>query len=470
MGGFSYFVILAGMRTGSNFLESNLNAFPDLTCHGEAYNPHFIGYPKRDTLLGLTAAQRDADPLRLLAAMRAESGVVPGFRFFHDHDPRILAHVLGDPACAKIVLTRNTLESYVSWKIAQETGQWKLTNVKHHREAQVRFDAAEFQRFQSENAAFHAMIRNALQETGQGAFWVDYSDLQSLEVINGLGAYLGAAAPLPELQKNLKRQNPGSLRDKVKNADEMEAALARFDIYGLGVAPQIEPARNAGVPNYLAAEEPPLLFQPIPAGPTARVRGWMEALAGAEGLTTGMTQKDLRQWLRRNKAHRGFTVVSHPLTRAHRVFCERILPTGEGAFLEIRGYLGRAFEAPMPEEGVALSPEDHRACFAAFLKFVKANLAGQTPMRMDPAFATQAAVIHGFSQVIAPDLIIREATLELGLAYLAAEQGIDAPRLAEEAAKGPDLAEIYDADLEKLCKDVYGRDYLAYGFKPWDKR
>lgn len=459
------------MRTGSNFLESNLNAFPDLVCHGEAFNPHFIGYPNRDTLLGLTAADRDADPFRLLAAMQAEPGVVPGFRFFHDHDPRMLAHVLGDPACAKIVLTRNPLESYVSWKIARETGQWKLTNVKHHRVAQVRFDAGEFQQFQSDNAEFHAVIRNALQETGQGAFWVDYGDLQSLDVINGLGAYLGAAEPLPELQKGLKRQNPGSLRDKVKNPAEMEEALARFDIYGLGVAPRIEPARNAAVPSYLAADAPPLLFQPIPAGPTERVRQWLAAINGGD-LTSGMTQKDLRQWLRRHKSHRAFTVVSHPMERAHRLFRERILPTGDGAFMEIRGYLARAFAAPLPAEGeiAAMDAETHRACFMAFLKFVKANLAEQTPMRTDPGFSTQSAVIQGFSQVVAPDLIIREPTLELGLAYLAAEQGVDAPKLAEPVRGTPDLAEIHDDELESLCKDVYGRDYLAFGFKPWGRR
>ncbi|MDX1782140.1 MAG: nodulation protein NodH, partial [Thalassovita sp.] len=42
---FDYFVVFAEMRTGSNFLETNLNAFPGLTCYGEAFNPHFIGYP-----------------------------------------------------------------------------------------------------------------------------------------------------------------------------------------------------------------------------------------------------------------------------------------------------------------------------------------------------------------------------------------------------------------------------------------
>ena len=40
---FEYFVVLAEMRTGSNLLESNLNAIDGIECHGELFNPFFIG-------------------------------------------------------------------------------------------------------------------------------------------------------------------------------------------------------------------------------------------------------------------------------------------------------------------------------------------------------------------------------------------------------------------------------------------
>ena len=143
---FDYFIVFAEMRTGSNFLETNLNAFAGLSCHGEAFNPHFIGYPNRDEILGVTLEQRSADPLRLLQAIRDEPGVLSGFRFFHDHDPRVLDACLNDPRCAKIVLTRNPLDSYVSWKIAQATGQWKLTDVRRRKDSKVRFDGVEFKR------------------------------------------------------------------------------------------------------------------------------------------------------------------------------------------------------------------------------------------------------------------------------------------------------------------------------------
>ena len=42
---------------------------------------------------------------------------IGGFRFFHDHDPAVLDAVLLDPKIAKIHLTRNPLDAYVSLKV-----------------------------------------------------------------------------------------------------------------------------------------------------------------------------------------------------------------------------------------------------------------------------------------------------------------------------------------------------------------
>ena len=68
---FEYFVVLAEMRTGSNLLESNLNAIEGVECHGELFNPVFINTSGTDTYHGVTLAQRDADPWALLNAVRA---------------------------------------------------------------------------------------------------------------------------------------------------------------------------------------------------------------------------------------------------------------------------------------------------------------------------------------------------------------------------------------------------------------
>ena len=74
---FQYFVLLAAMRTGSNFLEESLNAVPGIACMGEAFNPVFIAYPNQSALLGMTMAERDARPLELLKRIRSVPGL-PG--------------------------------------------------------------------------------------------------------------------------------------------------------------------------------------------------------------------------------------------------------------------------------------------------------------------------------------------------------------------------------------------------------
>lgn len=247
---FDCFVVFAEMRTGSNFLEANLNAFDGITCHGEAFNPHFIGYPTSEDILGVTQEERDRDPRRLLEQIRrATPSGIGGFRFFHDHDPRVREPILEDPRIAKIILTRNTVDSYVSWKIAQATGQWKLTNVKKRKDAKAVFDAREFEEHMGNLQAFQVQLMNSLQTTAQNAFYVAYEDLQNLDVMNGLARWLGARTQLDSLNSALKRQNPEPLSDKVENFPDMERALARMDRFNLTRTPNFEPRRGPVVPS-----------------------------------------------------------------------------------------------------------------------------------------------------------------------------------------------------------------------------
>jgi hypothetical protein len=115
---FHSFVVLAEMRTGSNFLEANLNALEGVSCLGEAFNPFFIGGEGKQEMLGIDMAAREANPGRFLRVMREQTPGLSGFRYFSDHDPRVFDLVMNDPACAKIILTRNQLESYIRSMVA----------------------------------------------------------------------------------------------------------------------------------------------------------------------------------------------------------------------------------------------------------------------------------------------------------------------------------------------------------------
>lgn len=476
---FDYFIVFAEMRTGSNFLESNINQFPGLHCYGEAFNPYFLVDPsrrlvdpKRNELFGMTQAMRDADPMRLIERMKENTDGIPGFRFFHDHDPRVFEAAIADPRCAKVVLSRNMVESYVSRRIAWETDQWKLGDMDTALSARITFVPDDFEKLFTRMKDFQVRILHALQKTGQTAFYIDYEDIQDLDIVNGLGAFLGGGRPLEALSAEFKKQNPEPLADKVRNFDEMVEALSRIDHYDLGRLPNFEPRRGPLVPSYVTCARAPLLLAPVPGGPDARIMGWMAALDGVtpEALPNGFSQKSLRQWKRQHKGHRSFTVLSHPAARLHAVYCRHFLTDGPETYREIRATLRKVYGVPIPVDPTAAEYDlkAHRAAFLKFAEFVRGNLGGQTAIRVDGAWASQSMVIQGFAQFMLPDRILRDDRLGDGLAQLAVEVGLEAPTLPESVPDQPfTLEDIYDDEIEAAVRGAYQRDYMMFGFGPW---
>lgn len=469
---FDYFVILAGMRTGSNFLEANLNEYPGLMCHGELFNPQFVGHAKKDSLFGVSLDAREADPMVLIRRVREKTEGLAGFRLFHDHDPRVLDAVLADPRAAKIVLSRNPLDSYVSLKIAGQTGQWRLGDLRHAKSARVAFDRREFSAYIAANRAYQDHLIRQLQCSGQTAFFLTYEDVGEVEVMNGLAAWLGCTEARKSTSSKTKKQNPESLDEKVTNYPEMIAALADVDHFDLGRYPVFEPRRGPTVPQHIAAARAPLLFMPIRSGPSAAVADWLAALDGVEEswLQRSFTQKSLRQWMKDNVGHRSFTVLRHPVRRLHDAFCRHILANGPETFHEIRETLKTTYKLPLPARATdaAYTVADHRRAFAAFARFINGNLAGQSSIRIDGAWATQAATIQGMTQFAPPDHVLREDDLAEALPRLAAEVGRPAPDWRPAADPAPyALADIYDNEIEALVANAYQRDYMIFGFGPW---
>ncbi|WP_157057338.1 nodulation protein NodH [Loktanella sp. 3ANDIMAR09] len=473
MSKYDYFILFAEMRTGSNFLEANLNSFDGISCLGEAFNPHFIGYPDTENVLGITQREREDDPRKLIDAVIAAPGL-NGFRFFNDHDPRVLDIALTDPRCAKIILTRNPADSYVSWKIATATGQWKLTNATHAKTSQIRFDPAEFERHLTDLQGFQVRLMNTLQRTGQTAFYVAYEDLHDVEVMNGLTLWLGVDSQITALNKKLKKQNPMPMADKVANFDAMETTLARLDRFNLTRTPNFEPRRGPMIPTYIAAAHSPLLYMPLKSGPTAAISDWLARLdkVPVDDLLQSFSQKTLREWLRGNPTHRKFTVIRHPVIWAHTAFCERIVFNGKGSFTEIRGTLRKVHGVdvpdggPQPETHPTYTMAAHKIAFLAFLKFLRNNLSAQTAVRTDAAWASQLSLLQAMSDFGLPDVIVRETALRGDLARLAGQVGHDTmpevPTVTDPYAAR--LAAIYDADIEAAARDAYGKDYESFGF------
>ena len=459
---FTSFVVFAEMRTGSNLLEANLNALPGVTSHGEVFNRYILGKKDRTELFGITMEERDRDPRPLLARLREKTEGLPGFRFFHDHDLRILDDVLPDPACAKVILTRNPLESYVSWKIAQATDQWKLTNARRLKTAKVRFDVPEFLQHMRDIQAFQLLLLHSLQTSGQTAFYLDYEDLGSVEVLNGLAAFLGVEGRLKALDDTLKKQNPGPLEDKLENPEALAEAIAAVDVFNLGRTPSFEPRRAAGVPTALASDAG-LLFFPIRSGPEAAIRDWLTRLGG---VTEGFEQKSLRQWKRRHPGHRSFTVLRHPLLRAHAAFRQKVVM---GEAQDLRRILINGFMAELQPPGEPFAtPEAERAAFRIFLNYCRLATGGQTGARVDPSLASQTALVQGFAGFQPLDHLLREDCLAEGLAALAAGVGARPPGIPPDPAEAA-LLSIWDETLETAAAEAYARDYMGFGFTRWRK-
>jgi len=470
---FDYFVIFAEMRTGSNFLESNLDLFPGLQTYGEAFNPYFMVKPKLEELFGVTVEARNTDPLQLIEKMKENTDGIPGFRFFHDHDARVFEHVIDDPRCGKVVLTRNFIDAYVSRKVAWETDQWQLSNVHHAIKKKARFVPEEFAKLYFRITEFQQRFLGRLQRSGQAAFYLDYEETQDIEVVNGLAKFLGETSRIEKFSGKFKKQNPESLEEKIVNYKDLVKTVQEIDFFDIGRSPVFEPRRSPMVPSYVAPATAPLLFMPIQGGPVEEVKDWLGAIEGVKPdlLSGGMSQKDLRRWKRTHPGHRSFTVVRHPAARAHAAFCRHFLNDGPETYHKIRRALREHYHVPLPEEVTPVDGYDratHRDAFLAFLAFLKSNLEGQTTIRVDGAWATQGHVIQGFAQVQTPDHVIRESRVATGLDQICAEVGIARTPAPTRKADAPfELGEIYDTEIEKAVRAVYQRDYILFGFKDW---
>jgi len=460
-GGFTSFAVLAAMRTGSNFLEESLNRIPGLICHGEVFNPVFLAYPDQETLFGITQPARDANPLPLLKRLVKQPGL-NGFRYFPDHDPRVLAPILSDATCAKILLTRNPLDSYLSLKIARMTGQWRLGGPGR-RTSRADFDGAEFGAHLDQLTAFQKTVRHALQTSGQTGFHLDYDDLGDPAVLAGLARFLGVAVPagFAPTRKTLP-QNPESAAEKVTNPAEMARYLGGIEVFSQNAVPNFEPDRGPGVPGFLVARGAPVLFMPIPGVATGAITNWLRALGAGGGVRGGFTQTTLRDWMRANAPFRSFSVLTHPLCRAWAAYRRMFLSEADPV---LAGQIARQARL------VRAAPDDmagQRAAFHAFLGFLKASLNGQTTLRVDPSWASQTAIIQGFGRFGQPDMLLRQDSLAAGLRHLCETLGLACGDLTDPAFAAADdtgpPAALCDAETQMLARQAYARDTLGFGF------
>ena len=421
---FRYFAIFGAMRTGSNLLERSLDSFEGLTGLGELFNNTFVGKPNGEPILGVSVQERNRDPVGFLNRVIDETKGIPGFRIFQGHDARMIDHIARDPDCAKIILRRSSLDSFISLKIAQETGQWMLTNEENRRLVKVAFDAPEYEAYRDELDAHYAMIRRKMRMAGQVPFEIAYDELRDLEILNGAAAFVGAKEMLTATPQKIQRQNPIAWVDKVINPEDLQ------DYILSSPAPDVDvsvPARFSPLDELVASRGFSLIYAPVAGAGAETVRRFIrnaEAVAGVGGkpLATGLKGAHIAR--RRRRGGFVFTFLRHPALRAEDVFRRRIVAAGPGTFTAVQTLLNEQYEAPSQAE----MARDAAACeagFDAFITFIADNLAGRTAMREDPSWALQTALLAEYAREAPPDFIGRCERAEEDAAFVLHRLGVE---------------------------------------------
>ena len=153
----------------------------------------------------------------------------------------------------------------------------------------------------------------------------------------------------------------------------------------------------------------------------------------------------------------------------YQAFCEKILSDGEHSFPAIKCHLQKNYGLVLPSEGAKFNAENHKLAFEASFRFLKPNLNLQTNIRIDSHWASQSAILTGFAKFCLPDQVIREDQLNESLSTLCEQVGLKPANQfirQHEPSLNP-LDEIYDGKIEGLVKEIYHRDYVMFGSKPW---
>lgn len=248
------FIILTSPRSGSTLLVDQLNRHPQVLCMGEVYcpntsintnihffstkhkilNPRYVVYgnfmdPK-------SSEQRVALHCRSCFSKPFSVRCI-GAKIFLEHlrwyDWSLfsLLETLKKPKVLYLYRS-NLLESYLSLHIAFHNNRWYSTSLVNTEECVI-LDLQDFKEYQKSEIHYHRSAWNALKlKYRENILLVEYEDLlpsnrdQSMERIfrfieagdKTSAKGFGRSSAFPPSVK----QNPGTLRDKIYNYDELD--------------------------------------------------------------------------------------------------------------------------------------------------------------------------------------------------------------------------------------------------------
>ncbi len=479
---FRYFVLLANMRTGTNLFENTVSLYDDIASYGELFNPSFVGTPKNPTL-GISLEERDNDPIAVVESIIEQNPTaIPGFRLFQDHNKQVLDYVLADKTCAKIILRRNPLDSFISHQIAKKTGQWQLRDLAVRRTAQITFDINKFQMYLGKMKRHEATIEQVIRETGQAAFQIKYDQMARIETFNGVANFLGLDQRIADFAAITKRQNPAGLRDKVTNYDEMQAGLRELNHFESDADPYVEPSKARGSVTIHAGRTVPIMYFPLTHNRKDPVLDWMcDMELDHQPAQTKMKGREVLDWLSNKTDRVIFTCLENPIERAYRAFNNRIAFIDPEKNKWIRRVLIGQYDLELPtwpEGGTPgaddmananYTPAQHGQNFEKFLDFVYGNLRDQTRAPIDPQWCSQHAAIAGYARWSVPNFVIAPDQCKMMFATIQEQLAINPAREYQPVVQSEliTLADVYNAKIEVKARKAYAEDYQKFGFQNW---
>jgi hypothetical protein len=178
--------------------------------------------------LGSLELQR-SEPLELLRRAWAQSlgHTLVGFKLNVGQSKQAFEAVLDEPDIAKILVSRrNRIRAFLSEQIAERTGVWE--SYSHSRKAgdpgPLKIDRFALEAHATRNADYLKGLNDRLSGSGQRAFHVAYEDIHLEKTHQGLLEFLGVDSTI-SLKGQTRQMNPGHLRDRIANYDELKNAL-----------------------------------------------------------------------------------------------------------------------------------------------------------------------------------------------------------------------------------------------------
>ncbi|HJV70912.1 hypothetical protein [Ideonella sp.] len=227
------FLLVGMMRSGSNFLERQLNLLPDVRCHGELFNPAFIGFshetagrPAGFTRDNPNARNADEDGFIDKVDQACDRRVI-GMRLFLDHSAQMTSRLMHDPNVIKVVLSRNLLEAYISLETARETGVWLTTEAAQAPAKPVKVDINKLVTFALRQSLYYNDVQTVLHQTGQRYLQIDYNEIKSLGKLNEIARFVGSQHQFQSVSEPIQKQNPGSLEERILDFPKLLEELKR---------------------------------------------------------------------------------------------------------------------------------------------------------------------------------------------------------------------------------------------------